>query len=151
MAVQRVHYSVKKHLAAARRLEFQWRQNWAGSSSATDIRTHLLPFYSYDVPHTCGPEPKVCCQFDFRRLNNIGCPWGIQPVRINEDNVEQRALALADQYRKKAQLYAHGVLLVPLGDDFRYDDDFEWEEQYRNYRRLMDHINANRELNMKVK
>ncbi|VDM81250.1 unnamed protein product [Strongylus vulgaris] len=144
-----VHYSVKKQLAKNKQLEFMWRQLW-GAHGKQDMRTHLFPFYSYDIPHTCGPDPKICCQFDFTRLPGIGpgCPWGVPPVRINNNNVEQRAFTLYDQYRKKSQLYKTNVLLVPLGDDFRYDKANEWNEQYLNYKKLFEEMNKHTEWNI---
>ncbi|GMT09292.1 hypothetical protein PFISCL1PPCAC_589, partial [Pristionchus fissidentatus] len=152
-AIQRVHYSVKKELARHRNLEFIWRQMW-DSSKSTDVRTHMFPFYSYDVPHTCGPDPKVCCQFDFRRLSGggfAGCPWGIAPQVITEDNVATRAALIYDQYRKKAQLYKTNAVLIPLGDDFRYDTQFEWKQQYENYQKLFEYMNDQKEWNVKAR
>nr|CDJ93263.1 Glycoside hydrolase and Glycosyl hydrolases 38 domain containing protein [Haemonchus contortus] len=146
-AIQRVHYSVKKHLAKNKQLEFMWRQLW-GSHGKPDIRTHMFPFYSYDVPHTCGPDPKICCQFDFRRLSVYNCPWGIAPKKITSDNVEERAFLIYDQYRKKSQLYKTNVLLVPLGDDFRYEEDSEWNDQYDNYQKLFEEMNKRKEWNV---
>ncbi|KAK7095851.1 hypothetical protein V1264_005212 [Littorina saxatilis] len=109
---------------------------------------HAMPFYSYDVPHTCGPDPKVCCQFDFRRLpgSKYNCPWRIPPQAITDSNVAERARTLLDQYRKKSQLYKTGVVLAPLGDDFRYDKADEWDLQYNNYQKLFDYINKHPEL-----
>ncbi|XP_042747497.1 alpha-mannosidase 2x isoform X1 [Lagopus leucura] len=151
MVIQRVHYAIKKHFAASQNLEFMWRQTWDPDSS-TDIFCHMMPFYSYDVPHTCGPDPKICCQFDFKRLpgGRINCPWKVPPRAITEANVAERAQLLLDQYRKKSKLYRSKVLLVPLGDDFRYDKPQEWDAQFLNYQRIFDFLNAQPQLHVQA-
>ncbi|KAF7264976.1 hypothetical protein GWI33_021784, partial [Rhynchophorus ferrugineus] len=151
MLIQRVHYSVKKELAKTKQLEFRWRQLWDNSGSS-DMFCHMMPFYGYDVPHTCGPDPKICCQFDFKRLPNHGlhCPWKVPPVPITDKNVAQRAEMLLDQYRKKSKLYKTNVVIAPLGDDFRYDHPTEWDVQYTNYQKLFDYMNANLQLNVQA-
>lgn len=120
----------------------------------TDIFVHMMPFYSYDIPHTCGPEPAVCCQFDFARMSGFGyeaCPWGKYPRETNQENVQERAMTLLDQYKKKSTLYRTNTLLVPLGDDFRYVSSNEAEAQFRNYQMLFDYINSNPSLNTEAK
>uniref|UniRef100_A0AAY4BFB0 mannosyl-oligosaccharide 1,3-1,6-alpha-mannosidase n=1 Tax=Denticeps clupeoides TaxID=299321 RepID=A0AAY4BFB0_9TELE len=149
MLIQRVHYSIKKHFSSTRSLEFMWRQSWG---ECTDIFCHMMPFYSYDVPHTCGPDPKICCQFDFKRLpgSRVNCPWKVPPRAVVDANVAERAALLLDQYRKKSKLFRTKVLLVPLGDDFRYDKALEWDQQYQNYQRLFDYMNARSEMHVQA-
>ncbi|KAJ8977950.1 hypothetical protein NQ317_008141 [Molorchus minor] len=149
MLIHRIHYSVKKKLALNKNLEFRWRQLWDGKGK-TEMFTHMMPFYSYDIPHTCGPDPKICCQFDFKRLPNHGvhCPWRVPPQVITEKKCRRKLLL--DQYRKKSKLFKTNVVLVPLGDDFRYDHPSEWEVQYENYQRLFDYMNHNLNLNVKA-
>lgn len=151
MLVQRIHYAVKKHFSLQKTLEFFWRQNW-DLGSVTDILCHMMPFYSYDIPHTCGPDPKICCQFDFKRLpgGRYGCPWGIPPEAISPGNVQSRAQMLLDQYRKKSKLFRTKVLLAPLGDDFRFSEYTEWDLQYRNYEQLFNYMNSQPSLNVKI-
>ncbi|XP_075993471.1 alpha-mannosidase 2 isoform X2 [Genypterus blacodes] len=152
MVIQRVHYAVKKHLAQQQTLEFLWRQSW-DSSSRSDITCHMMPFYSYDVPHTCGPNPAVCCQFDFHRLpgGRVFCPWRKSPQPITENNVKERALLLLDQYRQKSRLFRTPVLLVPLGDDFRFVESSEWDAQFSNYQKLFDYYEQHPELRIKAR
>uniref|UniRef100_A0A8C6K6K4 mannosyl-oligosaccharide 1,3-1,6-alpha-mannosidase n=1 Tax=Nothobranchius furzeri TaxID=105023 RepID=A0A8C6K6K4_NOTFU len=151
MVVQRIHYSVKKHFAQQQTLEFRWRQSW-DSSSRSDIMCHMMPFYSYDVPHTCGPNPAVCCQFDFHRLpgGRVFCPWRIPPEPITDQNIKERALLLLDQYRQKSRLFRSSVLLVPLGDDFRFVESREWDAQFDNYQKLFDYFNQHPELHVRA-
>ncbi|CDW55051.1 Glycosyl hydrolases family 38 protein [Trichuris trichiura] len=152
LAIQRVHYSIKKYLASTKGLEFFWRQLWNSTYLSIDAFTHLFPFYSYDIPHTCGPDPSICCQFDFARYkgSSFSCPWGFPAQLIDESNILERASLLLDQYRKHAQLYRGNVLLVPLGDDFRYVKDKEWRLQYDNYAKLFEFMNAQKEWNVQV-
>nr|XP_044988386.1 alpha-mannosidase 2 isoform X1 [Jaculus jaculus] len=151
MLIQRVHYAIKKHFALYKTLEFFWRQNW-DMGSVTDIFCHMMPFYSYDIPHTCGPDPKICCQFDFKRLpgGRYGCPWGVPPEAISPGNVQSRARMLLDQYRKKSKLFRTKVLLAPLGDDFRYSEYTEWDLQYKNYEQLFNYMNSQPQLKVKI-
>ncbi|KAJ6801340.1 alpha-mannosidase 2 [Iris pallida] len=153
MLIQRTHYELKKELALHKNLEFVWRQSW-DVDETTDIFVHMMPFYSYDIPHTCGPEPAICCQFDFARMRGFSyeaCPWRIDPVETDPSNVQERASKLLDQYKKKSSLYRTNTLLVPLGDDFRYVSMDEAEVQFRNYQSLFDYINSNPSLNAEVK
>lgn len=150
--IQRTHYEVKKYLARGNNLEFRWRQPWDATGDS-ELFTHMMPFMSYDIPHSCGPNPQVCCTFDFNRLpgGDLTCPWYKQPKPITVSNIEERAKTLVDQYKKKSSLYKTRALLVPLGDDFRYATEFEWDAQRTNYEKLFEYINNDTTLNVEAK
>lgn len=152
LLIQRTHYSVKKYLAKQKQLEFRWAQMW-DTKGDTELFTHMMPFYSYDVPHTCGPDPKVCCQFDFKRLPGYGlsCPWKMPPQPITEENVAKKAELIVDQWRKKSILYKTRAVLIPLGDDFRFTQTVEWDAQRSNFEKLFEHINNDQHLNVEAK
>ena len=184
--VGRVHYHLKKGLAKHKQLELFWQQTWGrvrtpldhsrknadflDRTASTRLFTHILPFLSYDIPHSCGPNPEICCQFDFKRGTDPSnsCSWGTDPVSTTDDNVQERylprlnralenaahfvrrALLLLDQYRQKAQLYRSNVVLVPLGDDFRYRTRREAKLQFDNYDRLFAYMNQRTDWHVEV-
>jgi alpha-mannosidase II len=147
IVINRVHYEVKKVLAQRKALEFMWHQTWenttASGGSGAGVLTHIFPFYSYDVPHTCGPEPAICCEFDFARGS---CPWpNSRPTPIDDYNLQAQAEKLLDQYRKKSQLFRSRNVFISVGDDFRYTTTTECELMFSNYQKLFDYINANKQ------
>lgn len=125
--------------------DFLWRQNW-DSVGYTDMFVHNQPFDIYSIKHSCGPHPQICTYFDFRKVVGEFTEYSLRAMPIDQQNVKQKADVLMEQYERTGSLYPHNVILVPLGDDFRYDQDVEWEQQYRNYKRLMDYVNGHKEV-----
>lgn len=143
--IQRIHYAWKQWLAQQRLSDFLWRQNW-DTDGASDLLVHNQPFDIYSIKHSCGPHPQVCLNFDFRKISGEYTEYSLRAVAIDKENVKQKAELLLEQYGRTGSLFPHNVVLMPVGDDFRYDHDIEWDQQYRNYKRLFDYINANSNL-----
>ena len=60
---------------------------------------------------------------------------------VHTGNIQSRAELLLDQYGRTGSLLPHNVVLVPLGDDFRYDKSIEFDQQYSNYMQIIQFIN----------
>ncbi|BFZ11487.1 hypothetical protein BsWGS_14526 [Bradybaena similaris] len=147
MVIQRVHQAVKASLFKEKALEFYWRQMW-DRQGLTDILCHVMPFMLYSIKYTCGPNPFICLHFDFRKI--AGDYSQSKGMEITKGNLEHNAEMLYLQYRAKAFYFRHNAVLVPIGDDFRYDKEKEWDQQYENYEKLMQYINSRTGWNMNV-
>lgn len=143
--IQRIHYAWKQWLAEKQNGDFLWRQNW-DSDGHTDILVHNQPFDIYSIKHSCGPHPQVCLNFDFRKISGEYTEFSLTAVPIDEENIKQKAELLLEQYGRTGSLLPHNVVLMPIGDDFRYDHEIEWDQQYRNYKKLIDYINQHKHL-----
>lgn len=104
-----------------------------------------MPFDIYSIKHSCGPHPSICLNFDFRKIPGEYTEYSIKAQFITDENIEAKADLLLEQYAKAATLFPHNVAFVPLGDDFRYNREKEVEQQYSNYKKLIDFINAHPE------
>lgn len=146
--IQRIHYAWKQWFARHRYGDFLWSPYWRTPSSGLDrkhtLLTHNMPFDIYSIKHSCGPHPFICLNFDFRKIPGEYTEYSIKAQFITPENIESKADLLMEQYSRTASLFPHNVALIPVGDDFRYNKDKEMEQQYTNYKKLIDYINENR-------
>ncbi|XP_018012981.1 alpha-mannosidase 2 [Hyalella azteca] len=140
--IQRIHYAWKQWLAEQQLGDFKWRQTWDADGDV-DILVHNRPFDIYSIKHSCGPHLQICLEYDFRKVPGEYTEYSIKSFPIDESNVKLKAELLLEQYGRQGSLVPHNVVLIPIGDDFRYDHATEWDQQYTNYQMLADHINSN--------
>uniref|UniRef100_A0A0K0D717 Glyco_hydro_38N domain-containing protein n=1 Tax=Angiostrongylus cantonensis TaxID=6313 RepID=A0A0K0D717_ANGCA len=126
-------------LQEKRAVPFRWRQ-YFDSKGKADMLTHLLPYSHYDILNSCGPSQAICCEFDFKRMTHWSCP-GPRPEPITSFNVVSKANSLLGQLELMSQMYDSNVILMMLGDDFRFDMIEEWHQHYNNFLPLFEEIN----------
>lgn len=145
--IQRIHYAWKQWFAKEMAGDFLWTPYWQnpGKEQTHALHTHNMPFDIYSIKHSCGPHPFVCLNFDFRKIPGEYTEYSIKAQFITNENIEKKADLLLEQYSRAASLFPHNVALIPIGDDFRYNKEREVEQQYTNYKKLIDYINANKE------
>lgn len=66
-------------------------------------------------------------------------------------HVFSRAYELLDQLRKKAQFFHHNLILFPFGDDFRFTNEDEWNQQFKNLTQVFEYMNSHPEMKVKVR
>lgn len=142
MVINRVHQNTKASFRQSKKLEFIWRQNYQHDVTPTyDMMTHMLAYPLYDIPNTCGPDWDTCASFDFER--DVA-------TQITTQNVKKRSTDLLNQYKQKAANFQHNILLVPLGDDFKYKTLTMTTKIWDNYQMLFDHINSDPSTNVEI-
>ncbi|XP_067638847.1 alpha-mannosidase 2 [Eurosta solidaginis] len=148
--IQRIHYAWKQWFARQQKGDFIWTPYWQQRGKATTqhgkLLTHNMPFDIYSIKGSCGPHPFICLNFDFRKIPGEYTEYSVKAQFITDDNVESKAQVLLEQYSRTASLFPHNVALIPVGDDFRYNKEREVDQQYMNYKKLIDHIMANKRL-----
>ncbi|XP_011209289.2 alpha-mannosidase 2 [Bactrocera dorsalis] len=148
--IQRIHYAWKQWFARQQKGDFMWTPYWQQRGKAPTERgrllTHNMPFDIYSIKGSCGPHPFICLNFDFRKIPGEYTEYSVKAQFITDDNVESKAQVLLEQYSRTASLFPHNVALIPVGDDFRYNKEREVDQQYTNYKKLIDHIMANKRL-----
>ncbi|XP_035436664.2 alpha-mannosidase 2 [Spodoptera frugiperda] len=142
--IQRIHYAWKQWLAERQIEEFYWLASWATTKPSMIV--HNQPFDIYSIKSTCGPHPSICLSFDFRKIPGEYSEYTAKHEDITEHNLHSKAKTLIEEYDRIGSLTPHNVVLVPLGDDFRYEYSVEFDAQYVNYMKMFNYINAHKEI-----
>lgn len=142
--IQRIHYAWKQWLAKQQIEEFYWIPGWA--TKKPSLIVHNQPFDIYSIKSTCGPHPAICLSFDFRKIPGEYSEYTGKQEEITDRNLHKKAKTLMEEYDRIGSLTTHNVVLVPLGDDFRYEYGVEFDAQYTNYMKIFNYVNSHKDL-----
>ncbi|XP_049886322.1 alpha-mannosidase 2 isoform X2 [Pectinophora gossypiella] len=142
--IQRIHYAWKQWLAERQIEEFYWIPGWSGQKPSLVV--HNQPFDIYSIKSSCGPHPSICLSFDFRKIPGEYSEYTAKHEEITEKNLHSKSKTLIEEYDRIGSLTPHNVVLVPLGDDFRYEFAIEFDAQYTNYMKMFTYINNHKDL-----
>ncbi|CAH0578424.1 unnamed protein product [Chrysodeixis includens] len=142
--IQRIHYAWKQWLAERQIEEFYWMSGWATKKPSMIV--HNQPFDIYSIKSTCGPHPSICLSFDFRKIPGEYSEYTAKHEDITALNLHSKSKTLVEEYDRIGSLTPHNVVLVPLGDDFRYEYGIEFDAQYINYMKMFNYINAHKDV-----
>uniref|UniRef100_A0A1B0BKC5 Alpha-mannosidase n=1 Tax=Glossina palpalis gambiensis TaxID=67801 RepID=A0A1B0BKC5_9MUSC len=149
--IQRIHYAWKQWFARQMKGDFIWTPYWQergqrDTQQNDRLLIHNMPFDIYSIKNSCGPHPFICLDFDFRKIPGEYTEYSVRAQFITDENVEEKAQLLLEQYARTGSLFPHNVALIPVGDDFRYNEEREIKQQYTNYKKLIDHIMNNKRM-----
>ncbi|KAN0006982.1 hypothetical protein ACTFIU_005175 [Dictyostelium citrinum] len=118
-----------------RSFEFQWYPSH--NNEDLSIFTHVLdhhynsPYLIY--PNASNPNQSLTTGFDFESDP-------IQNPPINQSNIYERAQIFVEIMQQRSQLYRHNNLLIPFGNDFRFQNA---SIEFENMDKLIEYINSN--------
>uniref|UniRef100_A0A5S6QJ19 Alpha-mannosidase n=1 Tax=Trichuris muris TaxID=70415 RepID=A0A5S6QJ19_TRIMR len=136
--ISRIHYGLKKIMAERKSFVFSWNQLW-DKRMENWILSYINPFTSYAARDTCGPTVEICETFDYTCSS---CYTRTSTIALSQTNIEQWSYRLLEQYRSVAELTGQNVLLIPLGNDFAFQKDDEWNTTYKTYSMLFNYMNG---------
>ncbi len=122
-----------------------WRQPW-DLQGQDAILCHNFPYDIYSIKGSCGPQAQTCLQFNFATKPGQYSEYSGKTIPVTNSNIKERSETILDQWGKTGSLFPHNVVLVPLGDDFTYSSELEWDQQYSNYNQIIRYINENSQI-----
>ena len=141
MVIMRIHYAWKEWFAKEQSGDFVWRQPW-DLSGKDAILCHNFPYDIYSIKGSCGPQAQTCLQYNFANKPGQYSEYSGRTIPITKANIQERSETILEQWGKTGSLFPHNVVLVPLGDDFTYSSEGEWDAQYSNYNQIINYINS---------
>lgn len=59
------------------------------SDGQTGIFCHMMPFLLYAIHYSCGPDPHVCCQFDFSSDKCFRGTETVPKITVDDSNIRK--------------------------------------------------------------